>query len=64
MTRCMLNRKSYRDRDRLLRLRKQSMCGGRKEAGCSLTKQPDGSVIRHTPASALSKVSKHENERA
>jgi hypothetical protein len=59
---CMLNRKPYRDKDGLLRVRSQSMCCKNKSHGCTLTKQPDGNVIRHTPAKALPKVSKHEKK--
>ena len=57
---CKLNRKPYRDRDGLLRVR--SDCCGRKETGCVLTKQPEGKVIRHTPAKRMSKVSNKEKE--
>lgn len=57
---CNLNRKPYRDKEGLLRVRTD--CCGRKANGCSLTKQPEGKVIRHRPAKNLSRVSKHENE--
>jgi hypothetical protein len=57
MTICYLNRKPYRDRDGLLRERKQSQCCRNRDRGCTLTKQPEGVVISARHAKALSKVS-------
>ena len=41
---CLLNRKSYRDKKGNLRQRWK--CCGKKETGCTLTRQPEGEIVK------------------
>lgn len=60
---CLLNRKPYRDKNGVLRVR--TKCCGKKDSGCTLNKQPEGVVV-NSGADAnelLAKVDMYSNRK-